>query len=202
MKKIYFLMLLSILSVSAFAQQDDTEKLLGEYQGEVQLITNGIGVKKNATIELVAQQDRDNYQLTLKGYKLGNSEFNKITIADVTISPDHQSYFVGIGQAFIYEKNTKGALCVISYKDQFDQSNIDNKEEISINILFRTQEGKQYIETKTIFTGKKKVATGINQIERTNDSSKPEIVYNLNGQRVDNPQHGIYIVNGKKVIFK
>ena len=113
MKKIYFLMLLSILSVSAFAQQDDTEKLLGEYQGEVQLITNGIGVKKNATIELVAQQDRDNYQLTLKGYKLGDSEFNKITISDVTITPQKYGHFIGIETSTTYERDTKMRFAVL-----------------------------------------------------------------------------------------
>jgi len=26
--------------------------------------------------------------------------------------------------------------------------------------------------------------------------------YNLNGQRVENPQHGVYIRNGKKIIIK
>lgn len=203
MKKIYFFMLLSIFTISAFAQQDDTEKLVGEYEGEVQLIINGIGTKKKASVELVSQEDRDGYQLTLKGYKLGDSEFNKITIADVTITPQNNSFYLGIEQATIFEYNTQKAYCSIFYKDEFDQSNINKKTgEISINLLFRTQQNGNYITTKTIFTGTKKVVTGINHAERTNDSTKAEIVYNLNGQRVDNPQHGIYIVNGKKVVFK
>ena len=43
--------------------------------------------------------------------------------------------------------------------------------------------------------------TGIAQIE--NEASKMEgSVYNLNGQRVNSPKKGLYIVNGKKVMMK
>lgn len=43
--------------------------------------------------------------------------------------------------------------------------------------------------------------TGMEQsIQET--MQQTDAIYNLNGQRVDNPQHGIYIVGGKKVIFK
>ena len=42
--------------------------------------------------------------------------------------------------------------------------------------------------------------TGITNIVNENRDTK-KIYYNLNGMRVDNPQKGIYIVNGKKVIF-
>ena len=42
--------------------------------------------------------------------------------------------------------------------------------------------------------------TGISEIE--NSKSKIENYYNLNGQRVEQPTKGLYIVNGKKVIVK
>ena len=43
-------------------------------------------------------------------------------------------------------------------------------------------------------------ATGIKQVE----SSKMNVedIYNLNGQKVQNPTKGLYIMNGKKVIIK
>ena len=44
--------------------------------------------------------------------------------------------------------------------------------------------------------------TGINAIENGNANIKDAIIYNLNGQRVVNPNKGLYIVNGKKVIMK
>ena len=43
-------------------------------------------------------------------------------------------------------------------------------------------------------------ATAIDELSGSADGE--EAVYNLNGQRVDNPEKGVYIVNGKKVIIK
>ena len=42
-------------------------------------------------------------------------------------------------------------------------------------------------------------ADGINSVEQDGSNAK---IYNLNGQRVNNAQKGIYIKNGKKVIIK
>ena len=44
-------------------------------------------------------------------------------------------------------------------------------------------------------------ATGISDIAGSANSGETK-VYNLSGQRVTNPQHGIYIVNGKKVFIR
>ena len=35
-----------------------------------------------------------------------------------------------------------------------------------------------------------------------NKDSDPSKLYNLNGQQVEHPKKGVYIVNGKKVIVK
>ena len=42
---------------------------------------------------------------------------------------------------------------------------------------------------------------GVTAVEVVNAEKASEAIYNLNGQRVENPTKGIYIVNGKKVIF-
>ena len=42
---------------------------------------------------------------------------------------------------------------------------------------------------------------GITAVEVVNAEKASEAIYNLNGQRVENPTKGIYIVNGKKVIY-
>ena len=44
--------------------------------------------------------------------------------------------------------------------------------------------------------------TGINTVENVNEELKNAVYYNLNGQRIANPNKGLYIVNGKKVIIK
>ena len=46
-----------------------------------------------------------------------------------------------------------------------------------------------------------KVASGISTLRITSDSAS-SVYYNLQGQRVENPAKGIYIKNGKKIIYK
>ena len=41
---------------------------------------------------------------------------------------------------------------------------------------------------------------GIDQVQ-TNTLSGQRVIYNLRGQRVSNPTHGIYIVDGRKVVI-
>lgn len=44
--------------------------------------------------------------------------------------------------------------------------------------------------------------TGIKDATIDNNEKKDNVYYNLNGQRVDKPTHGVYIANGKKVIIR
>jgi hypothetical protein len=55
-------------------------------------------------------------------------------------------------------------------------------------------------ENSSIVAEAKAMLEGINQvrINGMNDGT----VYNLNGQKVNNPSKGIYIINGKKVVIK
>lgn len=46
-----------------------------------------------------------------------------------------------------------------------------------------------------------KVAAGISTL-KINPDSQPGVYYNLQGQRVENPVKGVYIKNGKKIIYK
>ena len=71
---------------------------------------------------------------------------------------------------------------------------------------------KAYAKPKDIFSGAAKVqpvfdeednnnVTGIENIENTTTTDN-NVYYNLQGQRVENPQHGVFIHNGKKVVLK
>ena len=46
----------------------------------------------------------------------------------------------------------------------------------------------------------KKVSTGVHELPASPTSNIPEVVYNLAGQKVQNPGKGLYIVNGKKIL--
>lgn len=52
---------------------------------------------------------------------------------------------------------------------------------------------------KAMFFVGEGAATGINAVEKNLEGGD---IFNLNGQKVNNVQKGVYIVNGKKVIFK
>ena len=71
---------------------------------------------------------------------------------------------------------------------------------------------KAYARPQDAFSGAAKVqpvfdeednnnVTGIENIENTTTTDK-NVYYNLQGQRVENPQHGVFIHNGKKVVLK
>lgn len=71
---------------------------------------------------------------------------------------------------------------------------------------------KAYARPKDTFSGAAKVqpvfdeednndVTGIESIENTTTTDN-NVYYNLQGQRVENPQHGVFIHNGKKVVLK
>lgn len=71
---------------------------------------------------------------------------------------------------------------------------------------------KAYARPKDTFSGAAKVqpvfdeednndVTGIENIENTTTTDN-NVYYNLQGQRVENPQHGVFIHNGKKVVLK
>jgi hypothetical protein len=68
--------------------------------------------------------------------------------------------------------------------------------------------GKAYLETTVAVSSPVLMfdiegTTGISEkVTVNNDEIATSPVYNLNGQRVEKPAKGLYIVNGKKVIVK
>jgi hypothetical protein len=45
------------------------------------------------------------------------------------------------------------------------------------------------------------LTNGTTAIRQVRDTAEKDVYYSLNGVRVENPTHGIYIKNGKKVIL-
>ena len=47
---------------------------------------------------------------------------------------------------------------------------------------------------------KQQLATGIRQLPHVAPASKEDVIFDLQGRRILHPTHGIYIINGKKVV--
>lgn len=115
---------------------------------------------------------------------------------------------------FVEDKDNLPASIIMTVKEISDADLFDAKivnGYLSINPLAEP-EGEQTVTIKINSNGKiiEKVVTiefmtdealGVNEIETENET-KEKVIYDLQGRRVKNPQHGIYIVNGKKVVFK
>ena len=57
-----------------------------------------------------------------------------------------------------------------------------------------------YVDGNTAWLTAEPISTGIKDVKATTDTQN-DVIYDLTGRRVVNPGHGIYILNGKKVVF-
>lgn len=205
MRKIYLTVLLSVFSISSlFAQTADVTALPGEYQGKLSIIAENGLIEERSTSVTLEKAGENDYTLTLKGYKLNNAEFPSITIPNVKALKQGNRVSLTFPNNVISEKAANGQFFSIGFKDEYRISHISiDDKELALSLAFRTAKGfGAYVTTKTIFTGKKQTTTGIREVEQGDVSAKKSVVYHLNGQRATKPQRGIFIVNGKKVLYK
>lgn len=96
------------------------------------------------------------------------------------------------GFRFVQAKGGKNPICMIwedSVPDKVKQS------------LFFPYASEPY-ENYTFYIGYKVVdEAGINEVVNSDNKAKINDVFDLQGRRVVNPAHGLYIINGKKVIL-
>lgn len=115
---------------------------------------------------------------------------------------------------FVEDKDNMASAIIMSVKE-VSYPEIFEAKIINGNLVIMPTvepDGEQTVTIKINSNGKiiEKVVTiefmtdealGVNEIETENET-KEKVIYDLQGRRVKNPQHGIYIVNGKKVVFK
>ena len=108
---------------------------------------------------------------------------------------------------------TATALTQTTVKDGVSYTNYVLGSKNGVVGFYKTQEGtiaahKAYLQLpKDDVNGVRLVIgngfeTGIEATARQEDATQDGAVYNLRGQRVETPQRGLYIVNGKKVVLK
>lgn len=153
-------------------------------------------IKASAGVEYTLTTGTDGFE-TWYVYTLPTSIQTTITISSTV-----KNY-----SSLVFYRDEKSSLS--AYKGDFTQTSITNEEGVTI--------GKEYLfdaadEARTIYI-KAPIATvaapvvwsiihegmGIDNIPT---ADKAQIIYDLMGRRVETPERGIYIINGKKVVIK
>lgn len=176
----------------------------GAYEGEVtmELFDRKTGTKtpsgkKKMVIE-ISKGERLFTVLTLKDLTIGQYEFASISFKDCYLLPNNNKWHVEAYNNLDDEVATKNKQHTVWLTGSIDEkeSFVDKHGnlELSFFLSFKEDSHIQYV-----FKGKKKSAlTGIGHVNA--DKKIPE-VFDLQGRRVGKIGKGVYIVNGKKVVF-
>lgn len=153
---------------------------------EVYLYNNTINTNTYKAIELELDAAPESGVLKFKVYKSNGDGVN----VDITTAKSKMSFTSAMGnnlqkvtlQCFssTYQTKVKSAYLV---------KNDDTKEQLYLTPFWRCS------VDETVITAINPIVYG-----KTNDDNHQ--IYSLQGQRVENPQHGIYIRNGKKFVVK
>ncbi|MBP5569647.1 MAG: leucine-rich repeat protein [Prevotella sp.] len=137
--------------------------------------------KSNGKIDISNNTDRGD------GFTLSSSlqEDGSLTVATVNFEGD--SYYGNSGTIFTFKITADENLAAGDYEIQIRDIVLSS----GVAIKPSDASGKVTVSNSE---------TGLQIIE--SDSNQSDSIYNLNGQRVNNPSRGIYIVNGRKVIVK
>ena len=136
--------------------------------------------------------------LTLKDVTIGQYEFASIPFKDCFLLPDNNKWYVKADNTLNDEVATKDKQHTVWLSGDVDEKEswVDKEGnlELSFFLSFKYDSHIQYV-----FKGKKKSSpTGIDHV---NAYKKTPEVFDLQGRRVSKIGKGVYIVNGKKVVF-
>lgn len=153
--------------------------------------------KKHMIIE-ISKGERQFTVLTLKDVTIGQYEFASVPFKDCFLLPDNNKWRVEAHNTLNDEVATKDKQHTVWLSGDVDEKEswVDKEGnlELSFFLSFKEDSHIQYV-----FKGKKKsVPTGIDHV---NAYKKTPEVFDLQGRRVSKIGKGVYIVNGKKVVF-
>ena len=129
---------------------------------------------------------------------------NPITINETSDDGEWTNFYLASGSfkkvSGSREIGTKKSYLQLPTSLLVSSSSARGKKTADIDELFMEE-----LETETLLLGSiggddEGGTTRIDAI--ANDSAQPDVYYNLQGQRINNPKKGLYIKNGKKVVIK
>lgn len=176
----------------------------------------GLNVAKSAPIDLSTMfdplsDDADKYGFHFAVRQTHRSKGTTPTIS-ITDGAGHTAEFkfgTGKGQINVPADGNWYSIDISCF-DLLDLYGVDfstsaNKRYSDKNLFTFTWGGApddMFIDFATFFYGPGSTSTGIKEITNSDKTVSDAPIYNLSGQRVSSPSHGIYIQNGKKYIHK
>lgn len=173
----------------------------GIYEGEATTEVENKGTKmpgskKKVKIE-ISKGEQGFTVVTLKDFTLGKFSFDKVPFKECQLRPQTDKWQVYLYSNLYGSFTTKDNKYVMQLEGNIDEDKSfvhkDGTLDLDFTIIFN--------ETRInhVFKGKKvKDTTGINKL--TQQSGK-QTMYDLQGRRVEKPSKGIYVVNGKKIVY-
>ena len=180
----------------------------GTYEGEatVETVNKQTGEKttepkKKMTIEIY-EGETDFTVVALKDFTMGQYSFDKIPYESCLLypEPDNNRWQIYLESNLYNTFTTKDQKHSIKLGGNIDEDKSFVYKNGSLELDFELT--SDYITTyKYSFKGKKvNDPTGIGRITGRKDGKNA--VYDLRGRQVEKPGKGIYIVNGKKMVFQ
>lgn len=163
------------------------------------------GLDKKITIEIRKGKPVGNVSYTevaLKDFTIGQFTFADVPYTDVLLYEEQSNkrwriYLENNMNINLQTKDKKYNMYLGGYIDDKDGFVYkDGSLELKFGVSFYKEDSPDIEYT---FRGKRKQSTnGIHYIKYADNKN---IVYDLQGRRVETPTKGVYIVNGKKVVF-
>ena len=192
------------MTMAQEAKPEVVPDVWGTYEGEatMELYDRTTGTKTpNGKKQMVIEISKGESLLTvltLKDVTIGQYEFASIPFKDCFLLPDNNKWYVKADNTLNDEVATKDKQHTVWLSGDVDEKEswVDKEGnlELSFFLSFKYDSHIQYV-----FKGKKKSSpTGIDHV---NAYKKTPEVFDLQGRRVSKIGKGVYIVNGKKVVF-
>lgn len=192
------------MTMAQEAKPEVVPDVWGTYEGEATMElfdrtteTKTPNGKKQMVIE-ISKGERQFTVLTLKDVTIGQYEFATIPFKDCYLLRNNNKWHVEAYNNLDDEVATKDKQHTVWLSGSVDEKEswVDKEGnlELSFFLSFKEDSHIQYV-----FKGKKKSSpTGIDHV---NAYKKTPEVFDLQGRRVSKIGKGVYIVNGKKVVF-
>ena len=173
----------------------------GIYEGEATTEVENKGTKmpgskKKVKIE-ISKGEQGFTVVTLKDFTLGKFSFDKVPFKECQLRPQTDKWQVYLYSNLYGSFTTKDNKYVMQLEGNIDEDKSFVHKDGTLEMVFAIS----YEDTRIdyVFKGKKvKDTTGINKL--TQQSGK-QTMYDLQGRRVEKPSKGIYVVNGKKIVY-